>query len=164
MRWLCAAAVVGTLTYQCNQFLVALGHVGTVTRIELQYQLFRVGVTIMAAYYSVAAVAAVQVLVYVVATALYYQRLRSYEPLSIRNCAGALTPSVAVTVTTCIAPAMVVAWPGLIEHRMVPALCVAIAGGCAGWLVGARIVRHPLLDEFRRIASRFPRCSRILFG
>ncbi|CAM5367088.1 lipopolysaccharide biosynthesis protein [Rhodanobacter lindaniclasticus] len=82
MRWLCAAAVVGTLTYQCNQFLVALGHVGTVTRIELQYQLFRVGVTIMAAYYSVAAVAAVQVLVYVVATALYYQRLRSYEPLS----------------------------------------------------------------------------------
>lgn len=164
MRWLCAAAVVATLTYQCNQFLVALGHVGAVTLIEVQYQLVRIGVTIVAAFYSVAAVAAVQVLVYVVATVLYYRRLRSYEPLSMGKCARALIPSMAVTVTTCIAPAVVAFWPGLIQQHMIPALCGAVAAGCAGWLVGARIVRHPFLEEFRRAASRFPRCNRILFG
>ncbi|RCS30314.1 lipopolysaccharide biosynthesis protein [Rhodanobacter denitrificans] len=164
MRWLCAAAIVGTLTYQCNQFLVALGHVGAVTLIEVKYQLVRIGVTIVAAFYSVAAVAAVQVLVYVVATVLYYRRLRSYEPLSMGKCARALIPSMAVTMTTCIGPAVVASWPGLIQQHMIPALCGAVAAGCAGWLVGARIVRHPFLEEFRRAASRFPRCNRVLFG
>lgn len=164
MQWLCAAAIVGTLTYQCNQFLIALGHVGAVTRIEVQYQSMRVGMTIAAAFYSVTAVAAVQVLVYIVATVLYYRRLHSYEPLSVDKCARALIPSMAVTITTCIAPAVVAFWPGLVQQHMIPALCGAVAAGCAGWLVGARIVRHPLLDEFRRAASRFPRCNRILFG
>jgi O-antigen/teichoic acid export membrane protein len=52
MRWLCAAAIVGTLTWQCNQFLVAVGRVGVVTHLVVQFQLMRVGLTIVAALFS----------------------------------------------------------------------------------------------------------------
>lgn len=164
MRWLCGAAIVGTLTYQCNQFLVALGRVRTVTRIEVQYQLARIGITIGAAFYSVAAVAAVQILVYVIATTLYYRKLRGYDALALGKCARALVPSLSVTVATCLVPAVVALWPGFIQLHMVTALCVAIAGGCIGWLLCVRLVRHPLLEELGRLAARFPRLQRIIYG
>lgn len=165
MSWLCGAAIVGTMTYQCNSFLVALGHVGAVTRIEVQYQLVRVGITIAAAFYSLVAVAAVQVLVYVVATALYYRELQRFDALAIRNCAKALRPSMLVALATCVVPAIVTFWPDLVQQHMVAAFVVAVAGGCTGWLICLRVVQHPLLDELRRATSRLlPRTSRIVFG
>lgn len=164
MRWLCAAAIVGTLTYQCNQFLVALGKVNAATRVEVAYQLVRVGVTIGAAFYSVAAVAAVQVLVYVVAAVLYFRCLQNHGLVSIQESAWALVPSVLVTLATCVIPAVIALWPGLLRQYMLPAFVVAVIGGCVGWLVCARAVRHPILDELRRVGQRFPLFSRLVLG
>lgn len=161
MRWLCAASIVGALTYQCNQFLVALGHVDTVTRIEVEYQVIRIAITIAAAFYSLMAVAAVQILVYAIATVIYYRELQRYPGLSPLRCARALLPSVWITLATCIVPAVVVAWPGFVKLHMVLALCIAVPGGCVGWLICVRLVRHPLLDEFGRVMARFPRLRRV---
>lgn len=162
MRWLCAASIVGALTYQCNQFLVALEKVHTVTRIEVEYQLIRIAITIVAAFYSLIAVAAVQVLVYAVAAGLYYRELRHYPELHVRRCAKALLPSVWVTAATCVVPAIVAWWPGFVRQHMVVALCVAVVGGCLGWLACAKLVRHPIIDEFRRAMARFPMLRRVL--
>lgn len=107
MQWLCVAAIVGTLIYQCNQFLVAVGQVKAVTTIEIQYQLVRVGLAVAAALYSVQAVAASQILVYVVATVLYYRRMHGYDALAIGKCAKALLPSAAITVTASLVPAVI---------------------------------------------------------
>lgn len=165
MRWLCGAAIVGTLTYQCNSFLVALGRVRTVTRIEVQYQFVRVAITIVAAFYSLVAVAAVQVVVYVVAAALYYRELQRFDALAIRKCVKALRPSALAALATCVVPAIVTFWPGLLEQHMVTAFAVAVAGGCSGWLICVRVAQHPLLDELRRAGSRvLPRLSRVVFG
>lgn len=154
MRWLCGAALVGTLIYQCNRFLVALGRVTTVTRVELQYQIARIGITIVAAFYGIAAVAASQILVYVIATVLYYRKIRIYEALRVRNCARALVPSVVVTLASCVVPATVVLWPGLLARHMVPAFMLAFVGGCTGWLLAVIYARHPLRDELARVAAR----------
>lgn len=164
MRWLCGAAIVGSLMYQCNQFLVALGRVRTVTRVEIQYQSARVLMTIGAAFYSVEAVAAVQVLVYVLATALYYRQMRQYEGLSIHNCARALVPSAMVTLATCVVPALVVSWPGFMQQQMPLAFCVAIFGGCIGWLLAMRVVKHPLLQEVQRVTSGLLNRTRGILG
>lgn len=165
MRWLCGAAMVGVLTYQCNSFLVALGHVRTVTRIEVQYQVIRVAITIGAALYSLVAVAAVQVVVYVVAAALYYRELQRFDALAIGKCTKALRTSALVAVATSVVPATVTFWPNLLEQHMVAGLLIAVSGGCAGWLICVRVVRHPLLNELRRAGSRIlPRTSRIVFG
>jgi len=162
MRWLCVAALVGTLIYQCNRFLVALGRVRTATRIEVQYQLARIGITIAAAFYGVEAVAASQVMVYVIATVLYYRQLRCYEALTLRKCARALVPSAVVTLAACAVPAAIALWPDLVVRHMVFAFVVAVLGGGAGWLLAVVLARHPLLDELRRVtagvSAQYRRC------
>lgn len=155
MRWLCGAALVGTLIYQCNPFLVAVGRVRTGTRVEVQYQLARVGITILAAFYGVVAVAASQVFVYVIATVLYYRKMQVYEALAVSKCAKALVPSVVVTLGACAVPALVVLWPGLVARHMLTAFALAFVGGGAGWLLGLVFARHPLLDELKRVIARF---------
>lgn len=150
MRWLCAAALVGTLIYQCNRFLVAMGRVGTVTRVEVQYQSARIAISIAAAFYSVAAVAASQILVYVIATVLYYRQLQVYPALVVGKCAKALVPSAVVTLITSIVPLGVVLWPELMRRHMLSAFALAFVGGGAGWVFGLVATRHPLLDEIKR--------------
>lgn len=155
MRWLCGAAIVGTLIYQCNSFFVAIGRVGAATVVEIQYQLVRVALAIGTAFFSVEAVAASQVLVYVIATGLYYRKMRDFDALALGKCAQALLPSVAVTVTTSLVPAAVMLWPGLLARHLIPAFAVAVVGGGVGWTLGVVAVRHPLLEELRRVASHF---------
>lgn len=153
MRWLCFAALIGTLMFQCNQFLVALGRVRAVTRVEVQYQTVRVGITVGAAFYDVTAVAASQVLVYIIATVLYYRKMRTYDALAVRKCARALVPSVVVTLAACAVPAMVVLWPDLMARHMLLAFALALVGGGAGWLLALVLARHPLLDELKHVVS-----------
>jgi O-antigen/teichoic acid export membrane protein len=154
MRWLCVAALIGTLMYQCNRFLVALGRVRAATRVEVSYQLARVGITIVAAFFGLEAVAASQVLGYVLATTLYYRQLRVYDVLAVRNCARAVVPSALVTLATCAVPAVVVSWPGLMTQHMVAAFAIAFVGGVAGWLAAIMATRHPLRGELQNALSR----------
>lgn len=163
MRWLCVAAIVGSLIYQCNSFFVAIGRVGAATVIEIQYQLAGLALAILAAFFSVEAVAASQVLVYVIATALYCRRMCDFDALALDKCARALMPSAAVTVATSIVPMAVLVWPGLLIEHLTPAFAVAVLGAGGGWVIGIVVVKHPLLDELRSMASRF-RGSLATFG
>jgi O-antigen/teichoic acid export membrane protein len=157
MRWLCAAALIGTLIYQSGKFLVALGRVSDATRLMLQYQLVGIALTVGAAFYSLQAVAAVQIVVNVVAAVLYFQSMRRYSALRFGSCAKALRPSALVAFTTCVAPAVVVGWPGFVDGHMLIALTIAILGGGLGWLLALVAVKHPLLDEIRRVTARIAR-------
>lgn len=150
MRWLCGAAIVGTLIYQVNGLLTAVGRYREVTSIEVQYQLVRVGLAVLAALYSLEAVAASQVLVYVVAVFLYYRKLCGYDALRIRVLAAALAPSATLTVMTSIPPAAVLLlWPGPPSHHYVAAFFVAAAGTGVAWLVGIFMLKHPVCFEIR---------------
>jgi O-antigen/teichoic acid export membrane protein len=155
MRWLCFAALVDTLIYQCDAFLVAIGRVRAATRIAVQYQVGRIVLTVAAAFYSLEAVAAVQVLVYAIAVALYYADLNRHAGLSLRALATGLVPSIVVAAATCVVPSVVVFWPGLLQRHMPSSFCVAIVGGSISWLLAVMWVRHPLLDEIKRAAARF---------
>jgi O-antigen/teichoic acid export membrane protein len=153
MRWLCMAAMIGTLTYQCNSFFVAVGKVGAATTIEVQYQLARVAIAVAAAFYNVEAVAASQMLVYVVAAVLYYRKMKVFPQLAIRNCAHALFPSIVVTVTTSAVPVTIVLLPDLFASHLFAGFAVSSMGAGAGWILGAVMVKHPLLSEVAKIMS-----------
>lgn len=155
MRWLCLAAIVGTLIYQCNEFFVAVGRVGAATLVEIQYQIARLLIAIVAALWSVEAVAASQILVYVIATVLYYRKVHDFEALKVGKCVRALTPSVVVTLGSGVVPAAVLFWPGFLHGHMIGGLAIAGFGAGAGWLLAAVAVRHPLLDEVQRVMGRF---------
>lgn len=150
MRWLCCAAIVGTLIYQCNQFFVAIGRVGDATVVEIEYQLARVGIAVIAAFWSVEAVAASQIAVYVIATVLYYRKMRDFDALKLRNCAQALAPSVLVTLGSAVAPAAVLFWPGFLDTHVLTGLVIAGLGASAGWLLMAVAIGHPMLEEMQR--------------
>ena len=161
MRWLCGAAIVGTLTFQCNSFFTAIGRYRDVTRVELQYQPTRVALTILAAFYSLEAVAAAQVLVYMVAAVLYYREVVQYKSTSLRNIVVALLPSGLVTLSSCAVPAAVVClWPGSSMRHYVFAFAVAAAGGGLGWLLAIVLTKHPLLSEIQRGISSVVRRMR----
>ena len=158
MRWLCCAAIVGTLIYQCNQFFVAVGRLGAATVVEIQYQVARLVIAVVAALWSVEAVAASQILVYVIATVLYYRKMRDFDALRARKCARALVPSAAVTLGSSIVPAIVLFWPGFLIGHLIVGLAAASCGAGAGWLLVAMAVKHPLLDEVRRVVERMQGC------
>lgn len=155
MRWLCVAALVDTLTYQCDGYLVAVGEVRKATRIAAEYQICRIVITIAAAFIDLEAVAAAQILVYVIAAGLYYRQLCAHGGLPVGEVAHALLPSAAIATATCVIPALVVAWPGLVQRHMLPALVGAIAGGGAAWFLAVVLFRHPLLGEIKRAVTRF---------
>lgn len=154
MRWLCGAAIIGSLIYQCNNMLVAVGRYREVTRIEVQYQLLRVALAVVAAFHSVEAVAASQLLVYAAATVLYYLRLIRYEALRISALVTALLPSLKLTIATSLVPAAVlIFWPGFSTDQYVPAFFVAAAGTGIVWLAGVFLLQHPLAGEIRRASA-----------
>ena len=158
MRWLCAAAIVGTLTYQCNAFFTAVGRYRDVTRVELQYQLTRIAITILAAFYSLEAVAAAQVLVYLIAAVLYYRKVVEYESTQLGILVVALLPSALVTLSSCVVPAAVLyLWPGSPMRHYVAAFAVAAAGAGLGWILGIVLTKHPLLSEIQRVMSSLAR-------
>ena len=152
MRWLCGAAIVNMLTIQCDGFFTAMGRYRDVTRIELQYQSTRVGITLLAAFYSLEAVAAAQVLVYLVAVLLYYRKVVQYKSTRLRTVTAALVPSGVVTICSCLIPAAVLfMWTGSFLHHYLAAFLVAAAGGGLGWISGIILTKHPLLTEIRRV-------------
>jgi hypothetical protein len=120
----------------------------------VQYQLLRIGLVIGAAFINVEAVAASQVLVRIFATVLFHRQMHRYPVLGFGKVAKATLPSALVTVATCVVPAMVVMWPGLIDRWMIAASVLGFVGGCMGWLAGLVIARHPLLDELKEAPSR----------
>ncbi len=154
MRWLCGAAILGTLIYQCNGLLTAVGCYREVTRIEIQYQLARLVLAVLAAFYSLAAVAASQILVYVVAITLYYRKLGRYEVLKLGPLMDALKPSAALTVFTCLAPAAVLLlWGESSVSHYIAAFFVATAGAGAAWLSGIFLFKHPMSSEIKNALS-----------
>ncbi|MEO7104248.1 MAG: lipopolysaccharide biosynthesis protein, partial [Gemmatimonadaceae bacterium] len=158
MRWLCGAAIVWALTFQCNSFFTAVGRYREVTRVELQYQLLRIPLTILAAFYSLEAVAAAQVLVYTSSAVLYYRKVVQYESLRLGRVVTALVPSGLVTLSTCAVPVgVLLLWPGSLMHQYFAAFAVAATGGGLGWLLGIVLFRHPLLAEMLRVVSSLTR-------
>jgi O-antigen/teichoic acid export membrane protein len=154
MRWLCGAAIIGTLTFQCSDFFTAVGRYRDVTRIEVKSQGARIGITIIAAFYSIEAVAASQVLAYMIAAVLYYREVVQYDSSSLRNVVATLLPSALVTLSSCVVPtAVFFLWPGSPARHYVSAFSVAAAGGGLGWLLGIVLTKHPLLSEIQRGVS-----------
>jgi O-antigen/teichoic acid export membrane protein len=152
MRWLCGAAMIGTLTFQCNAFFTAVGRYQDVTRVELQCQLARIGITIAAAFFSLEAVAAAQILVYLIVAVLYYSKVVQYEPTQLPHLVAALLPSALVTLTSCAVPAAILyLWDGWPMQHLVSAFALAAAGALLGWLLGVFITKHPLLKEIRSV-------------
>jgi len=109
---------------------------------------------IVAALWSVEAVAASQILVYVIATALYYRKIHDFDALKVRKCVRALAPSAVVTLASSVVPAVVLFWPGFLAGHLLLGLVIAVFGASTGWLIAMVAMKHPLLEELRGAIGR----------
>jgi len=154
LQWLAAAAMVGTLIFQCNYFFTAIGRVGVATRNEVVFQSVRVGIVLVAAYQSIEMVAAAQVLVYVIAVGIYYRDLSRIAQISMSRLAQALVPSVLVTVAAGIGPGSVFILDRPSADNLWTPLLLSGASALVGWVIGVYAVRHPLASEITRLVTR----------
>jgi O-antigen/teichoic acid export membrane protein len=154
LRWLAVAMFFNNLTPQFRQYFTATGKVGIVTGLAVFTQVFRVAILIPAAFYSLEAAAASQVVVAVFSASVQCVLLRKYTAITLRDLLDALSPSLGLTAATAVVPAMVFVLMPNSGTDLWLSLAVSVIGGGAGWLVAAWVLKHPLWFEAVDVMNR----------
>lgn len=154
LQLLAAAMFINNLTPQFGQFFTATGKVGIVTSLAVFIQALRVGVLIPAAFYSLEAVAASQILVAVFSTSIQCILLRKYTAITFRDLLGALSPSLGLTLASALVPAVVFVLMPTSGSDLWLSLALAVIGGGAGWLIAVWLLKHPLWFEVVNVLNR----------
>lgn len=154
LRLLAVAMFINYLTPQFVQFFTATGRVRIVTGMTVLVQALRVGILIPAAFYSLEAVAASQVVVAVVSTSIQCGLLRRYATITFRDLMSALSPSLGLAVATALVPAVVFVLMPSSGTDLWLSLAFSVIGGGAGWLIAAWMLKHPLWFELMNAMNR----------
>jgi hypothetical protein len=148
---------INNLTPQFAQFFTATGRVGISTSMTVFTQVLRVGILIPAAFYSLDAVAASQILVAVLSTSIQCTLLRKYTAITFRDLLEALSPSLGLAVATGLVPAVVFVLMPNSGPNLWWSLTCSVFGSGAGWLIAAWMLRHPLWFEAMTALNRMRR-------
>lgn len=153
LRLLALGAVFGIANMDCPQLLVAVGRVGTVTKLVAVTQSVRVVVLIATAFYGIEAVAAGQILTSIFSTLCYYSRIVRYTDVTPVRVFAAVRSSLVTTLVT-IAPTAALVWsfPPTPSNLWGPLLASCVCATIL-WPLGLRLTRHPLLDELLQTAA-----------
>jgi O-antigen/teichoic acid export membrane protein len=154
LRLLAVAMFINNLTPQFAKFFTATGKVGVVTGMTVLVQVVRVGVLIPAAYYSLEAAAASQIVIAVFSTSIQCGLLRKYAAITFRDLLRALSPSLGLTAATALAPAAVFVLMPNSGADLWLSLIFSVVGGGSGWLAAAWLLKHPLWSEFVNVLNR----------
>lgn len=158
LRLLAVAAFVYMLVPQFGQLFTGIGKVGVVTATTTVTQIFRIGILIPAAFYSLEAAAASQVLVSAAAVLFKYGFARKYTAITGHDLLKALLPSLGLTAAAALVPAVVYGlMPISGPADLWLSLIVAGTGGGSGWLLGAWLLKHPLWLEMINALNRVHR-------
>jgi O-antigen/teichoic acid export membrane protein len=154
LRLLAVAMFFNNLTPQFRQYFTATGKVGIVTGLAVITQVLRVAILIPAAYYSLEAAAASQIVVAVFSALIQCILLKKYTAITLRDLLGALSPSLGLTVATALVPAVVFVLMPNSDTDLWLSLALSVIGGGAGWLVAAWVLKHPLWFEVVNVTNR----------
>jgi O-antigen/teichoic acid export membrane protein len=154
LRLLAVAMFFNNLTPQFAKFFTATGRIGVVTGMTVFVQVLRVGILIPAAFYSLEAAAASQIVVAIVSTCIQCGLLKKYAAITLRDLWVALSPSLWLTVVTALVPTVVFVLMPNSGIDLWLSLIFSVVGGGAGWLIAAWMVKHPLWFELVNAMSR----------
>jgi O-antigen/teichoic acid export membrane protein len=162
LRLLAVAMFINNLTPQFVQFFTATGRVGISTGMTIVIQALRVGILIPAAFYSLEAAAASQIVVAVFSTSIQCVLLRKYAAITFRDLLAAQSPSLGLAAATALVPAVVFVLMPNSATDLWLSLALSVIGGGAGWLVGAWMLKHPLWFETVNAMNRIYRWKGLL--
>ena len=153
-RILAAGGAVGALWALANQVLTATGHVNRVFRAECAIQACRIGLIVVAAFHSLAAVALAQVASYLIGFFVFQRYLSGGLGIGAFDVLAAAARSVVAAAAALAIPVVVVLVWGLRPDNAFLSVTVAGVGLAAGWLAGLAVSGHPMLAEIRAVAFR----------
>jgi O-antigen/teichoic acid export membrane protein len=154
LRLLALAMFFNNLTPQFAKFFTATGRIGVVTGMTVFVQVLRVGLLIPAAFYSLEAAAASQIVVAIVSTSIQCGLLRTYTAITMRDLWRALWPSLGLAAATALVPAAIFVLMPNSGADLWLSLVFSFIGGGAGWVVAAWMLKHPLWFELVNALNR----------
>lgn len=160
LQLLAAAAFVVFLVPLFAQMFTAIGKVKISTIVTTIIQALRIGIIIPAAFYGLEAVAASQILVSAFSVAIRFLAFRKYTDITGRGLLRAILPSLGVTAATMVFPALIYELIPPTDSNLWAPFVLAVFGAGAGWLIGARILQHPLWSELLNALGRVYRRPR----
>ncbi|WP_158498788.1 lipopolysaccharide biosynthesis protein [Magnetospira sp. QH-2] len=157
---LCFATLLKPFFGMANQVLVALGEVGSNLRAAIIFQGVRVGAIVIAATYSLTAVAASMGLVYLIAFVTFSYFLRRHLGLNPLALILSCWRSLGVALLSVAVPATVHFTLGYAVESYLIHFAYAASGATLGWLIGIFVFRHPVRIDLQAAASKVFRRSK----
>lgn len=154
LRICCVAAFIGTLVFQCNDFLVANGRVGLATRLESIFQIVWIAMLVPAAMYNLEAVAGTQIVFYLLSVGGYYFALFKWSKLSFRAVVVACEASFLAACASAIVPVCVYLFMPSSGHNLWLGLVISGIGAIIGWLFAIYLTKHALWSEVVTVTRR----------
>lgn len=139
-----------------GQALIAMGKVKWVFLIELTIQLTRVPLVLLAAFYSIEAVAGVNCLVFLFGAIIFNVAVSRSTGFSLREFFSALAPSAAVAFCVLPVPVGVFFLVDMSGKNLIAPLVVALFGAAVGWFLGIFLFRHPIRGEISVLLKNSP--------
>ncbi|MGR8981777.1 MAG: lipopolysaccharide biosynthesis protein [Gammaproteobacteria bacterium] len=146
---LCVAFAIGATWNLISQVLIASGHVGRVMKSEYCTQPLRIILIFVSANISLKAVAASQILYFIIGMFVYYSNLISVTEIRVGDIFKAVFPSLVVTGFSLTVPVAVIAFMNIGPNSYAGPFIIACAGAGLGWIVGVQLTRHPARDEIK---------------
>jgi O-antigen/teichoic acid export membrane protein len=165
LRLIAIGAAISMLYSYSGQLLTAAGHINARLYTRVIAQPIQIGLIVAAAFYSIEAVAAVKIVMALFNIVLQYQQLHKHLGLRFSTVLRATFTSAAVTATSSVVPAAILALAvtGKLSNPWVEVIAGG-AGWAVVWLISIVAFKHPLYEELQsawaRIYRRFyPRRS-----
>jgi O-antigen/teichoic acid export membrane protein len=150
-RWLCLAALFGTLTHIGTMALTSAGAVRTLFFLQCVNAALTASAVTVGCFISLDAVAMGVAVSSAVAAGLSLHRIKATFGVSMSAILRAVTKSAVVTAATSLPPVLVLAYWGFDDSRLWAPASVAALGGAAAWAIALRTVGHPLWGELLRL-------------
>ncbi|GAB3678468.1 oligosaccharide flippase family protein [Salinisphaera aquimarina] len=141
------ASIIGSLNSDAPEFLVAAGRVSVVTKIMISVQLLRIGLTVAAAYYSLLAVAAVNILTVTIVFFGFHWPIIKYSSVTWSGLGRSLARSAITTIVALIGPLSIVALVPPSDDSLWLPLLLSLVLAAVGWIVGIVFSGHPMRGE-----------------
>lgn len=148
LRLIAVAAAIGSLNLYTGQLQMATGHMNSYFWSQVFLQPLRIVLIVVAAFYSIEAVASVQIVMAIAGISVQYRQLRKHLDLHFMTVLRGTYISALITLLSSIGPAAVLALAvvGKINNPWIEVIAAGSGAGI-GWLIGVFAFRHPLSEE-----------------
>lgn len=161
LRLIAVAAAISSLNLYTGQLQMATGHINSYFWSQTILQPLRLALIVVAAFYSIEAVASVQIVMAIAGICVQYRQLRKHLDLHLMTVLRGTYTSATIAALSSIGPAAVLAldWIGKLKNPWIELVAAGVGAGM-GWLIGVYACKHPLAGE---IAGAWTRVYRRLY-